>query len=175
MADSTVEQELPPNPLMPEVKLEAPGPAQSQAENSNPQQLPHELDSVVTKAEIIERHGVTDDVDKSPSKRIKLEHSDAVEERSNGLSKSERQKGIAPIKAELVHIIHPGLSHVSYYALDFSCIRRVAGKIRVLRLRTMIQPKERHMEPKARTVMTTKGTRSEARIRPGHLDPREKR
>ena len=122
MADSTVTQELPPNPLMSEVKLEAPGLAQPEVENTNPQKLPHELDSAVTKAEKFECHGFTDDNNESPSKRIKLNHVDCADESSNGLSKSERQKGIAPIKAESVHEV----LHVFFQVLTIQQIPRMS-------------------------------------------------
>ena len=57
-------------------------------------------DSAVTKAEKYERHSGQDVVDESPSKRIKLDR----HPESQMPTRSERVKGVAPIKAEyLVH------------------------------------------------------------------------
>lgn len=117
---------MPPNPLEPATHLEEPSGPSSLDRSVHPQQAQNAEDSAVTKAEKYERHGVEveveepsvkgmklenatkleerdfhdakGDVDESPSKRIKLENSTNNEEQ--GPTRSERQKGIAPIKRE---------------------------------------------------------------------------
>lgn len=113
---------LPSNPLKPAVQLKDPGETSSLDKSVHPQQIPTIEDSAVTKAEKFERHGVEDAMEESPAKRIKLEngeqaysnHQESTEglpsktikdetnldNRDRGLTKSERQKGVAPIKKE---------------------------------------------------------------------------
>lgn len=66
-----------------------------------PQNTPMEEDSAVTKAEKLERHGLEDTVEESPAKRIKLEPENGSE-LEKATAPRERQKGVAPIKAESV-------------------------------------------------------------------------
>ena len=59
-------------------------------------------DSAVTKAEKLERHVATVNTEEPSSKRIKLDSNKSVETDKAGLGRSERRKGVAPIKAEWV-------------------------------------------------------------------------
>lgn len=98
---SAMEQEggdLPPNPLDPVEKLKDPSLSNSADKSVHPQQIPSLEDSAVTKAEKYERHGAEAFEEESPSKRIKMERTHNDE--GQGLTKSERQKGVAPIKSE---------------------------------------------------------------------------
>lgn len=61
-------------------------------------------DSAVTKAEKFARHGVLDGVEASPSKRVKLDHETHSDAERDCSRQSTRQKGVAPIKAELVFL-----------------------------------------------------------------------
>ena len=62
------------------------------------------------KTERLDRHGVVDDLENPPSKRIKSSpskdiESDGLDSSTNpedGVGRRERQKGVAPIKAESV-------------------------------------------------------------------------
>ena len=95
--------ETPPNPLEPAVTLM--GPQDHSAANlvekrAHPQDVQMVGDSAVTKAEKYERHGIENRVAESPSKRRKLENQQ--EDGHLGPTKSERQKGVAPIKPESV-------------------------------------------------------------------------
>lgn len=62
----------------------------------HPQTEQREEDSALTKAEKCERHGGLDEFEDSPAKRVKLD----MDSEESRLTKSERQKGVAPIKAE---------------------------------------------------------------------------
>ena len=100
-------QDLPPNPVDSSTNLK-PGLASEEVRNTiHPQQTQFEEDSAVTKAEKIERHGDGQDIDNQPTKRIKLDASAGVETRDQAPTKSERRKGVAPIKAESVSLFHP--------------------------------------------------------------------
>ena len=93
--------EKPPNPLEPAVTLV--GPQHPSAPNlvekrAHPQDVQMVEDSAVTKAEKYERHGIENIVAESPSKKRKLENQQ--EDGQLGPTKSERQKGVAPIKPE---------------------------------------------------------------------------
>lgn len=86
----------PPNPLEPAIHLDDSSNSDLLDKTVHPQQLPMTEDSAVTKAEKIERHGGASGVEESPSKRRKV-----VSENGNqGPTRSERQKGVAPIKKE---------------------------------------------------------------------------
>ena len=58
-------------------------------------------DSELTKAEKYERHNLSDTENESSSKRVRLDTS-LQEIKGHGPTKSERQKGVAPVKAEFV-------------------------------------------------------------------------
>ncbi len=88
----------PPNPLEPAIELEESSTSDLLDKNIHPQQSPTAEDSAVTKAEKFERHGIADGVEGSPLKRRKLDS----ENGSQGPTRSERQKGVAPIKKESV-------------------------------------------------------------------------
>ena len=94
-----------PNPLEPAIKLENFSNPELLDKTVHPQQVPTAEDSAVTKAEKFERHGIANGVEESPSKRIKLEVENGVQRST----RSERQKGVAPIKVESVRSI-PSMS-----------------------------------------------------------------
>ena len=89
----------PPNPLEPDVKLKEPSVSSLADKTAHPQDLQMAEDSAVTKAEKYERHGFINGVEESPSKRRKLDPSQ--EDEDVVPTKSERVKGVAPIKTEL--------------------------------------------------------------------------
>ena len=92
----------PPNPLEPAVTLlgpQDPSTANLAGKRAHPQDVQMPGDSAVTKAEKYERHGIEDIVAESPSKKRKLENQQENGHRDP--TKSERQKGVAPIKPEL--------------------------------------------------------------------------
>lgn len=91
----------PPNPLEPAINLEESSNSALIDKAVHPQQIPTTGDSAVTKAEKFERHGIADDVDLSPSKRRKLDPESVIQ----GSTRSERQKGVAPIKKESVYSV----------------------------------------------------------------------
>lgn len=86
----------PPNPLEPAIKLEKSLNSDVLDKTVHPQQAPNAEDSAVTKAEKFERHGIAGVVEETPSKRRKLE----PEIGTQHPTRSERQKGVAPIKKE---------------------------------------------------------------------------
>lgn len=92
----------PPNPLEPATQLDDSSNSDLLDKTVHPQQLPMTEDSAVTKAEKIERHGIANGVDESPSKRRKV----LSENGNQGPTRSERQKGVAPIKKESVALMH---------------------------------------------------------------------
>ena len=90
------------NPLEPTTSL-LPDPVGSQVEALvHPQDVVAPEDSAVTKAEKYERHAATEQFEESCPKRVKLDI--GPEENDNGQTHTryERQKGVAPIKAESV-------------------------------------------------------------------------
>ena len=97
MAEMEYNNTNPPrNPLEPAIQS-------NESSNSNlidkivhPQQLPTAEDSTVTEAEKLERHSIADGVGESPSKRRRLDSENGI----RGPIRSERQKGVAPIKPE---------------------------------------------------------------------------
>lgn len=92
--------DAPPNPLEPAIKLRDPSNSGLVDQNIHPLQVSAVEDSAVTKAEKFERHGSTDadGVEESPSKRRKI----ISENETQRPTRSERQKGVAPIKPESV-------------------------------------------------------------------------
>lgn len=87
----------PPNPMELAMKMEVISTADK---TIHPQDARFAEDLAVTKAEKYERLGVYDDVEESPSKKRKI---DSSHESGNlGPTRSERQKGVAPIKPESV-------------------------------------------------------------------------
>ena len=90
--------EQPPNPLEPAVRLENPSSSSLVDETAHPQSIQTAEDSAITRAEKYERHGVGNEAEESPTKRRKLDHGPGNED--GGLTKSERVKGVAPIKPE---------------------------------------------------------------------------
>lgn len=100
------------NPLEPSEPLKAESSSGLLDAFPNPGSMPQEEDSTVTKAEKVERLMAEErDDDAPPVKRIKLagDNSEALLNgiksgdgvpATSGLTASERQKGVAPIKAE---------------------------------------------------------------------------
>lgn len=68
----------------------------------HPQKAMEDEDSAVTKAEKLERHAISNEIEEPPSKRTKLDPVDDVVPLDLGPTKSERQKGVAPIRPESV-------------------------------------------------------------------------
>ena len=89
------------NPLDPTTELEQPAASNGLDQAIHPQSTVLPQDSAVTKAEKYERHGLQDEVHTSPSKRRRLD----FDLESQTVTRSERVKGVAPIKAE--YLIHP--------------------------------------------------------------------
>lgn len=107
------------NPVEPELQLKSqPTPSAEQA--LHPQKAPMEEDSAVTKAEKVERYGLDDTVEESPAKRIRLETENGSELQKASAPR-ERQKGVAPIKAESVALFRM-IEHRAHPVPDFSCI-----------------------------------------------------
>ena len=92
-----------PNPLEPSDSL-MPEPVKGTIQSLHPQKDVAEEDSAVTKAEKFERHAAADAFPESAAKRVKLDVEVSPEREDQSAAKTERQKGIAPIKAESVFI-----------------------------------------------------------------------
>ena len=86
------------NPLEPAINLEKPSNGELLEQTVHPQQLPTTEDSAVTTAEKYERHGISDGIEESSSKRRRVDTESVIQ----GPTRSERQKGVAPIKKESV-------------------------------------------------------------------------
>ena len=98
------------NPVDPDISLK-PGSAQELIEASvHPQKDLEDEDSAVTKAEKVERHANFDHFEEPSPKRVKLESIDDIVDFHTGPTKSERQKGVAPIKPESVFLRHRTVS-----------------------------------------------------------------
>ncbi len=107
MSDTKDEvQDLALNPVDPSTILKHDVTSDTIAKTVHPQQTPFEEDSAVTKAEKYERHGDTHDIDEIPTKRIKLDPSASLDPKDQAPLRSERRKGVAPVKAELVYLYH---------------------------------------------------------------------
>lgn len=106
MSENTAEAA---NPIDPEIKLQ-PNPEIQPVESVvHPQKIIEDEDSAVTKAEKFERHAATEDIAEPPTKRARLDDDSIQLDR--GVTRSERQKGVAPIKAESVFPWLLSLSH----------------------------------------------------------------
>ena len=91
------------NPLEPAALLSPKGSSATDVLDRivHPAKTPNPEDSALTQAEKHERHGGEAEFDESPAKRVKLEPHPEAETPT----RSERVKGVAPIKAEfLVHV-----------------------------------------------------------------------
>lgn len=126
---------LPGNPLNPSEPLEAEPSTGLPDELPNPGSVPQEEDSTVTKAEKVERLQTKErNEEVPPSKRIKLAGNDSEvssngiepvtnDHKASGPTPSERQKGVAPIKAEYnSHRIFSLIYGRADWLLDFSYI-----------------------------------------------------
>ena len=102
MSDHGHRSGLESNPLEPATSLLPPSPSSQVEASVHPQHLVAPEDSAVTKAEKYERHADTEQFEESRPKRVKLDL--APEENDDGQAHTgtERQKGVAPIKAESV-------------------------------------------------------------------------
>ncbi|KAL8911160.1 MAG: hypothetical protein Q9171_003615 [Xanthocarpia ochracea] len=98
------------NPLNPAQPLNSPPDVQTIDRAAHPQNIVLDEDSAVTKAEKLERHGGQDDFPEPVAKRIKVTASADEEASGNGESRSERRKGVAPIKPEFL-VYPPGSGH----------------------------------------------------------------
>lgn len=100
--------EIPSNPIEPELALKLPTTSVQSEQVIHPRQAPTEEDSAVTKAARIERHLIEEDTPEGPpTKRFKLEPTGQVLElelQAQDQTKTGRQKGVAPIKAESVNL-----------------------------------------------------------------------
>ncbi|KAL8732990.1 MAG: hypothetical protein Q9166_002388 [cf. Caloplaca sp. 2 TL-2023] len=93
------------NPLELQQSLESSSNIQEIERTVHPQNAVLENDSAVTKAEKLERHGAEDDFQETQSKRLKVNSFVDQELGSNGITRSERRKGVAPIKSE--YLVYP--------------------------------------------------------------------
>ncbi|KAI4166899.1 MAG: hypothetical protein LQ343_007636 [Gyalolechia ehrenbergii] len=99
------------NPLEPDTSLKAPTNVQDVDTEAHPQSTIFAVDSAVTKAEKIERHAGNDnEFQESPTKRIKTHPSSNEEVDRDPLIKTERRKGVAPIKSEFL-VYPPATDH----------------------------------------------------------------
>ncbi|KAL8646857.1 MAG: hypothetical protein Q9210_005892 [Variospora velana] len=91
------------NPMEPTQSLKSPSHIPNAEKEVHPQKETFDEDSTLTKAEKIERHGGPDDgICESPPKRIKIENLATKDASMTETTRSERRKGVAPIKAESV-------------------------------------------------------------------------
>ena len=104
MTQEISSQEL--NPLEPNERLASPSHVNNIERVVHPQDAIFAQDSAVAKAEKIERHGADDEFHDSATKRVKIDPSASQENGDDGVTKSERQKGVAPIKSESVQMAH---------------------------------------------------------------------
>jgi len=98
------DQNVPPNPLDPEEHLRIQPPA-AETVDVHPAATPQDEDSAVTKAEKLERHPYENGLlgEEPPAKKVRLEAAHEADP-------PDRQKGIAPIKAEYCYR-NCGLKH----------------------------------------------------------------
>lgn len=100
--------EISSNPIEPELALNLPTTSAQLEQVVHPRQAPTEVDSAVTNAAGIERHLIEEDNPEGPpTKRFKLEPTEQVLElelKAPDQTKTGRQKGVAPIKAESVNL-----------------------------------------------------------------------
>ena len=100
-----------PNPIEYTAKL-LPESTSEREQYVHPQKSVESTDSAVTKAEKYERHGATEDSEETPSKRVKLDLGAEHDGNEELPIKTERQKGVAPIKAESVSAIRAEIDSV---------------------------------------------------------------
>ena len=99
--------EVPSYPVEPELNLKLPPTSVQLEQVVHPHHDPLEEDSAITKAEKIGRHAIEDSPEEPPTKRVKLESTELVLElelQEEAQTRTERQKGVAPIKAESVNL-----------------------------------------------------------------------
>lgn len=99
--------EIPSNPIEPGLNLKLPPTSEPFEQVIQPQQAPLEEDSAAAKAEKMERHFNEDTTEEPPAKRVKLESNEQafeLELQEEAQTKTERTKGVAPIKPESVNL-----------------------------------------------------------------------
>lgn len=111
--------EIPSNPIEQGLNLKLPSTSYPLEQLVQPQQAPLEEDSAATKAEKIERNFIEGNSEEPPTKRVKLESNEQVLEAQ---TTTERQKGVAPIKAESVNLDISFIELLAHPVLDFFCI-----------------------------------------------------
>lgn len=105
-----------PNPMQPSAALIPESVRGATESMDHPQKVVAAEDSAVTKAEKFERHAAAaDGYNESPAKRVKLDLGDDTEGSGQSTTRRERQKGVAPIKAEsvLTSMNHPDCELIS--------------------------------------------------------------
>ncbi|KAI4224654.1 MAG: hypothetical protein L6R36_004495 [Xanthoria steineri] len=93
------------NPLDPIQALKSPPNVPDIERAAHPQNTVLDEDSAVTKAEKLERHSDQHDFPEPEAKRIKVEHSIDEKANADSATRSERRKGVAPIKQE--YLVYP--------------------------------------------------------------------
>ncbi|KAL8774104.1 MAG: hypothetical protein Q9209_001212 [Squamulea sp. 1 TL-2023] len=88
------------NPLEPQASLKPSSKVQVIERGAHPQNIVLDEDSAVTKAEKLERHGNLNDFPEPVAKKIKVEAPVNEVATIDGTTKSERRKGVAPIKPD---------------------------------------------------------------------------
>lgn len=111
--------EIPSNPIERGLNLKLLSTSYPLEQLVQPQQAPLEEDSAATKAEKIERNFIEGNSEEPPTKRVKLESNEQVLEAQ---TTTERQKGVAPIKAESVNLDISFIELPAHPVLDFFCI-----------------------------------------------------
>lgn len=128
------------NPVDPSTNLKPELSSETVAKTVHPQQTQFEEDSATTKAEKYERHADVQGVDESSSKRIKLDPIAGAEQVDQKLTRSERRKGVAPVKAESVSLRHSVTCVLTYP--DSLCTHQVVRATTVLLFQMTMLPKD---------------------------------
>ena len=141
------------NPLDPIQALKPPANVPDVERAAHPQNTVLDEDSAVTKAEKLERHGDQHDFPEPEAKRIKVEHSIDEKANADGATRSERRKGVAPIKQESVF----QRDYVSMKGSSLSGIwstQQDPSVVEVEHPKTMMLPKEQPTNPRGKVQIT---------------------
>lgn len=141
------------NPLDPIQALKSPPNVPDIERAAHPQNTVLDEDSAVTKAEKLERHSDQHDFPEPEAKRIKVEHSIDEKANADSATRSERRKGVAPIKQESVF----RWDYVSVKGSSLSGISSTQQDPSVLEVehpKTMMLPKEQHTNPRGKDQIT---------------------
>lgn len=146
--------EMPSNPIERGLNLSS---SNSFEQLIQPQQASIEENSAATKVEKIERHLIEGTSEEPPTKRVKLESNEQVLEAQ---TKTERQKGVAPIKAESVNLDIFLIELSAHPILDFFCILLKKQKDSQLKAPMVLSahPMPEAKKEKNRRVRTSIGT-----------------